>query len=575
VAQNRISDPSGEAGLFANIDGNQSSVHTARGTAVARDARTAQFGSLSGDTWFNTDTTILQVYDGTAWKNVYTPPPSPTSVSPTTITGAPGSTITVIGTGFSFGAAVQFVSSVNGNTYNGTSVQFLNSSTLTVQNPALSKAGAPYAIKVTNLDNGAGTSTAILNVDAGTAFITTAGSLGSSYSGLSFTYALQATSSLALIYSLASGSLPTGLTLASSGIISGTLPTVSSQTTYTFSATITDTATTAVTRSFSITVVPYPTITSLSPTTGNIPGTATITVTGTNLVNGSTITFTDLGSNTFAGTSTVWSSSTTMTSVLPSNANVTPLYVQVKTPDNLVTVTSPSTIAVVLPFITSNLVLRLDSSLSSSYPGSGTTWYDISGQGYNFSMNSIGTTTYSGALRFTFNGANSYANNGNFTPYSGAQHALDSAATYFMVLKRYNAYDGSRKNPWDQSHGGWGTFTSEGGGTMSYYNGTGGGNTTPYQGSSSSVLPVNTTFSIALVRNTVDNRFYFQGNLDTVTTNSYPTTVNTITTGTIGNGYAGYYYGEISVMAIYARALTPSEILQNHNNCKSRFTDLP
>jgi hypothetical protein len=41
----------------------------------------------------------------------------------------------------------------------------------------------------------------------------------------------------------------------------------------------------------------------------------------------------------------------------------------------------------VLGFVTSGLQLRLDASNASSYPGTGTTWFDLSGNGYNFTIN--------------------------------------------------------------------------------------------------------------------------------------------------------------------------------------------
>jgi len=51
-------------------------------------------------------------------------------------------------------------------------------------------------------------------------------------------------------------------------------------------------------------------------------------------------------------------------------------------------------------FVTTGLVLNLDAGNAASYPGSGTTWYDISGNGRNF--------TWPSAPSFTSNGLSSY-----------------------------------------------------------------------------------------------------------------------------------------------------------------------
>jgi hypothetical protein len=338
VAVNRISDPSGERGLFANVDGLDTRIHTARGSASARDARTQ---NLAGDQWFNTETQILQVFDGVAWKNVFTPAPAVTGVSPTTFTGAAGVVLTATGTNFSFGLNCQFISSVTGNVYNGTGVQFTNSTTFTVRTPALAKAGAPYALKVTNLDNGTGTSVPLLNVDAGTAWTTAAGALPGGIGTLAYSRQLQGTSAIAISYSLASGALPSGVTLSSTGLLSGTLPAVSVNTTYSFTVRITDEATTTVDREFTLASTPLPTATSSTPTTPQATP-FTVTINGTNIPSGTTVKFVN-GATVYNGVNTTWVSATQITSQVPSGAAVTPLTVTLTTPDGAYSWNSPNT----------------------------------------------------------------------------------------------------------------------------------------------------------------------------------------------------------------------------------------
>ena len=57
--------------------------------------------------------------------------------------------------------------------------------------------------------------------------------------------------------------------------------------------------------------------------------------------------------------------------------------------------TTTTTTAAPLPVITSGLVLYVDASIPSSYPGTGTTWYDLSPSGYNGTLS--GNATYNSA----------------------------------------------------------------------------------------------------------------------------------------------------------------------------------
>jgi hypothetical protein len=73
--------------------------------------------------------------------------------------------------------------------------------------------------------------------------------------------------------------------------------------------------------------------------------------------------------------------------------------------------TYPSVPALAPDLVTSGSLIRLDAGNTSSYSGSGTTWTDLSGSGYNHTLVNSPTFTSSGASSyFTFNGSNQYAN---------------------------------------------------------------------------------------------------------------------------------------------------------------------
>jgi len=56
--------------------------------------------------------------------------------------------------------------------------------------------------------------------------------------------------------------------------------------------------------------------------------------------------------------------------------------------------------------IRDGLVLALDAASKNSYPGSGTTWTDLSGNNNNFTLNNSPTFSTANNGRFTFNGTN-------------------------------------------------------------------------------------------------------------------------------------------------------------------------
>jgi len=136
-----------------------------------------------------------------------------------------GGYIKITGTGFNTGAVV-IVGSVN-----ATSTTFVNSTTLNVQVPAA--VAGTYAVYVVNADGG--TAIAVNGLTySGTPTWVTSSSLPAQQNNVAISIQLSATGDAPLTYSLAAGNtLPTGLSLSSGGLLSGTV-TVGSDTTYSF-----------------------------------------------------------------------------------------------------------------------------------------------------------------------------------------------------------------------------------------------------------------------------------------------------------------------------------------------------
>lgn len=85
--------------------------------------------------------------------------------------------------------------------------------------------------------------------------------------------------------------------------------------------------------------------------------------------------------------------------------------------------------------ITQDLMLALDATNSRSYPGTGNTWYDVSGNNYNFTLNnSPSFGNHKNTPCFTTNAANSqnFVRNGSFS------QDFASNATIFFVISSVN-----------------------------------------------------------------------------------------------------------------------------------------
>ena len=160
---------------------------------------------------------------------------------------AGGDTITITGTGFASGASVI----INGLV--ASVVSFVNSTTITFTAPAL--AAGSYIVYVVNTDGGTALAVPGIQYSGTPAWTTAAGSLGTYNKQTSFTANLLASGDAPVTYSVYSGSLPSGLTLsANTGVISGTTPNLSVDTTYNFTIRSTDAQRQDTDRAFSITI---------------------------------------------------------------------------------------------------------------------------------------------------------------------------------------------------------------------------------------------------------------------------------------------------------------------------------
>jgi hypothetical protein len=203
--------------------------HIGRGTTQNRPA-----SPTIGDLYFDTTLAALIAYKSTGWERVsQDPAPQIASISPTTAPTT-GTTITITGSSFKSGVAVQFIGT-NGTAYNSPVATFVGATTTTATTPALSVAYEPYDVKVINSDNQFAILENCLDAGGSPTWNTSSGNLATlgELSSLSTSVSATDPDGTSIVYS--SSNLPAWITLnSSSGALTGTAPSVESDTTYSF-----------------------------------------------------------------------------------------------------------------------------------------------------------------------------------------------------------------------------------------------------------------------------------------------------------------------------------------------------
>ena len=232
-------------------------------------------GAEIGDLWVDTSTAnpLIKAYDGTGWDTLGSAPlPIITGIAPDNITGSASTAVIINGSNFESGSIVKLINT-SGTELFTLSTTFNNARSLQFLTPALTASAGPYDVKVTNPDNQISILENALSLGNSPIWTTVSGSLGQindgSRSTRTFTVSAYDPDGGVVTYSIISGNLPTGMSISSGGLISGTTTAVASNTTYAFTLRATDQSGLVSDRNFSITtmapiIVIYDTPTSTS-----------------------------------------------------------------------------------------------------------------------------------------------------------------------------------------------------------------------------------------------------------------------------------------------------------------------
>jgi hypothetical protein len=218
-------------------------------------------------------------------------------------------------------------------------------------------------------------------------------------------------------------------------------------------------------------------------------------------------------------------------------------------------------------FITNNTILYLDAGSSASYPGSGSIWYDLSVQDNDATLTNTTYSSINGGY-FTFNGTST--SKGALTSskynvsYSGKTVFVTAYLSSHMVNNTFRAILGSSAG--NRNFNFYIQRDSSGNYQLHYSAGGQGG-------FSSNLTFTPGTWFTAAVTHTTGNlvSYYFNGQPVGTDTNTFS---QYLSGGTEGVGGAdNFWNGRIGLASVYKVALSSSEILQNHNSVKNRYSN--
>jgi hypothetical protein len=223
------------------------------------------------------------------------------------------------------------------------------------------------------------------------------------------------------------------------------------------------------------------------------------------------------------------------------------------------------------PIVTNGLVLALDAADRNSYPGSGTTWTDLTGNVNNGTLTNGPTYSTSNGGSIVFDGTNDYINCGTGLAISGSWtisgfvRSSVSSATQVIIQR-----SGDGNTSYSQNYG---IFMNT---NNKFRCGT---SADSYKyAESTTTMVTNTWYYVTGVYNATSKilSIYVNGTFEgssTALVGDPPTIGAQYVTLGAGDGlsFANRLTGNIAQVQVYNRALTASEISQNFNALRGRF----
>jgi len=214
--------------------------------------------------------------------------------------------------------------------------------------------------------------------------------------------------------------------------------------------------------------------------------------------------------------------------------------------------------------ITNGLVLSLDAANTKSYSGSGTTWFDKSGNGNNGTLTNSPTYSSANGGSIVFDGVDDYINIST-TPN------LPNPLTICTFINT-SVITGSNQVIYGPSANGQDNWLSVSNNRVQIF-ATQTSDVNNFSISGTTVIQANIWYHITGIVNNNVTSIYVNGVFEVASSAQAFTIGGWNSTARIGQRATGQFpfNGRIACVQGYNRALTASEILQNYNATKSRF----
>lgn len=201
--------------------------------------------------------------------------------------------------------------------------------------------------------------------------------------------------------------------------------------------------------------------------------------------------------------------------------------------------------------VTNGLVVNLDAGNPASYSGTGTTWTDLTGNGYSGTLaNGVGYSSLNGGS-LSFDGTDDIV---NLIP-------VVTTNTFTLNMWIYPIPNSDPYGTLFAQTSSAGIFYLNSSKKITYY-------ITPTDRVTTAALTENQWNNVVVINNGGNVSFYINNALDASTFSS----VNGFTATMIGNdNQSENFKGNISIINLYNRALSAAEILQNYNAIKVRY----
>ena len=215
--------------------------------------------------------------------------------------------------------------------------------------------------------------------------------------------------------------------------------------------------------------------------------------------------------------------------------------------------------------VTNGLILNLDASKTSSYPGSGSVWYDISGNNLNASLINGPVFNSSNGGSIVFDGSNDYGQIANDSRLNASTQTISVWYKPTRFGSPYQANLIGKHDSWVSSNG-YQIYDQSGAGLKQNVA------TGRYVYPSLSVQ-LNNWYLITLsfTIGSSLSAYINGGNKSTNTLFTLTITNNPIRLAISLDSFWSVFKGNIGQITIYNRVLTDAEVLQNYNATKSRF----